>query len=178
MSEQWRPIIGYEGLYEVSDHGRVKSLTRFDSIGRRVIERIRILNKDGGGYYQVNLSKDGAHKNVQVHAEMAKAFLGSRPDGHEARHLDGDKTNNTISNIKWGTKSENTLDQVLHGTHHCARRVKCPRGHKLEPPNLATQSGRRCRSCQRAQDKVRHAALDKSLIQEIADTFYKELMIE
>jgi len=105
--EKWRPIPGYEGRYEVSNFGRVKSLKgthKFLKPGLR------------NGYPSVLLCVGGEKKNRTVHSLVCEAFYGPRPEMHEVMHLDGDKANNRLSNLSYGTSSENQRMRVDHGT--------------------------------------------------------------
>jgi len=118
MQEEWRPVKGYEGLYEVSNKGRVKSLERYAMVrgGIRVV-RERIL-KCGirSGYYYVSFSKNSKLKSRDVHELVCKAFLGERPKGHDVCHRDGVKTNNCLENLRYDSKSNNVQDMKLNGT--------------------------------------------------------------
>ena len=108
--EEWRDIKGLEGEYQVSNHGRIKSLhrTMMRSNGRRQEFRERILKSpcDENGYPQVR----AGGTTRKVHRIVALTFLGDRPKGAVIRHLDGNPLNNHISNLKYGTESENVLD--------------------------------------------------------------------
>lgn len=144
--EQWRPVVGYEGLYEVSDLGRVRSLPRYGTIGK--------LLKPGtakrGGYLYVNLCRDGRPLNRTIHVLVAEAFLGPRPEGFDVRHLDGNRLNCARANLAYGTRSENNLDAVRHGTHNKASKTCCPKGHPYDKANTRVYAGRRfCRTCDR-----------------------------
>ena len=72
--------------------------------------------KDKNGYHKVALSNSGKEQQVPVHSLVLLAFVGPRPDGMVCRHLDGNKHNNHISNLSWGTAQQNSDDMVLHGT--------------------------------------------------------------
>lgn len=102
---------GYEDYYEVSDHGRVRSLPRWNTVGR-----VLKLGLHPGGYHGVVFSVAGIRKSILVHKLVLEAFVEPCPEGHEARHLDGDPTNNRLDNLAWGTPSENERDKLRHGT--------------------------------------------------------------
>lgn len=154
MDERWLPIPGYEGRYDVSDQGRVRSL----AWGK---ERILKTCMDHKGYLQVGLSGGGPLARVpRVHRLVLLAFVGPRPDGMECRHIDGDHQNNILGNLRWGTHSENEFDRVKHGTHHNARKTHCANGHPFDDVTTFTRTngGRGCRVCQKARDHARNAA--------------------
>lgn len=98
--EQWKEISGYEGLYEVSDMGNVRSL----KFGK---EKILKPWKSGMGYLKVDLCKDGQCKSITVHRLIAEAFIPN-PQGLETvNHKDEDKTNNVASNLEWMSQKDN-----------------------------------------------------------------------
>ena len=105
----FKDIPGFEGLYQASDCGQVKSLERLDKLGRFVKEKILKLFKNRNGYYYLHLIKDGNKKSMRVHVLVAMAFLGHIPDGHTIvpDHKDTDKSNNNLSNIELITQREN-----------------------------------------------------------------------
>ena len=98
--ETWKPIEGYEGLYEVSDLGRVKSL----KFGQ---EKILKQQKDGWGYLQVNLCKDGHTKTLRVHRLVAEAFIQNPNNLETINHKDEVKTNNAATNLEWMSVKDN-----------------------------------------------------------------------
>lgn len=113
--EQWRPVVGYEGIYEVSDHGRVRSLDRFNHIGRRYRGRVLRPSTDRGGYQRVVLSQNGNCKTAKIHSLVLEAFVGPRPDGLHVCHGDSNPANNHLSNLRYATQSENQgRDANLH----------------------------------------------------------------
>jgi hypothetical protein len=102
MNEVWEDIIGYEGFYQVSDLGRVKSL-RFNK------EIILKFGVDWSGYLLVNLFKNGIPKNMKAHRLVALTFIPNPENKLEVNHKDGIKTNNNIENLEWSTRAENCL---------------------------------------------------------------------
>jgi hypothetical protein len=119
--EQWLPVRGWEGLYEVSDQGQVRSLDRWvvKRNGQRqvIAGRIKSLPKLKLGYPVVHLAKDGQTTTRTVHTVVLNTFVGPRPAGHVACHNDGDPSNNRLANLRWDTQSNNLLDAIRHGTH-------------------------------------------------------------
>ena len=160
MAEQWKPVVGYEGLYEVSDHGRVRSIERTvefkDGRKPRTFPSVELRsNPQPSGHLYVNLSKSGKALTLRVHRLVLMAH-GRMPEGDEVcRHLDGNPANNHVSNLAWGTVSENRYDTVAHGRHYLAIRESCPRGHSLAEPNLVAyelrQGHRKCKACHRGR---------------------------
>lgn len=159
MAETWLPVVGYEGFYEVSDMGRVRGVDRLtrDSRGwtRAIKGRIRIPCAQKSGHLGVSLSKDGDTRVERVHRLVLTSHLRPPMAGEVCRHLDGDPANNHIGNLAWGSVQENTRDTVRHGHHHLTLRRECPRGHKLEAPNLVAfelkHGHRKCRACHRGR---------------------------
>lgn len=119
--EKWRAIVGYEGFYEISDLGNVRSIDRTVACGSQILclkgkLLSRAINKQNG-YYIVTLYRLGKGKSFSVHALVLEAFVGSRPSAaHDACHNDGNRLNSALSNLRWGTKKENRDDSRRHGT--------------------------------------------------------------
>ena len=122
MIEIWKPIENYETFYEVSNLGRIRSVSRHvtDKLGRTRFLEGRIIKPggvvEGRKYLMVCLCKNGKMSSVTVHTAVAKAHVPGRKPGLEVRHLDGDASNNWATNLAWGTKKQNMKDKVLHGT--------------------------------------------------------------
>jgi hypothetical protein len=165
-TEEWRPVVGYEGLYEVSSEGRVRSLDRITGGKRRRRIRGQMLTPTphpDGRRVAVSLCKDGIQRAPAVHRLVAAAFLGPRPVGLDICHGDGNGFNNAVANLRYDTRSANLLDSVRHGTHPWARRTHCKNGHEFTPENTAARNGsdgtgRRCIACRRAVQSRRAAS--------------------
>jgi hypothetical protein len=131
MTENWKDITGYEGLYQVSDLGRVKSLARQSNFAtrwgtqthRKVPERV-LAHGTCRDYLIVNLSKEGETKMHRVSRLVAQAFLPNQKQ--TVNHKDGVKTNNAVSNLEWATPSENLLHAVRIRLHSQATVVVDP----------------------------------------------------
>jgi hypothetical protein len=181
--ERWVQVNGWS-QYEVSDQGNVRSLTRtttFSDGRHRTFQGQTLKQQPWSGnypYWQVHFTQEGRRKTFFVHDLVVTAFYGPRPLGKECRHHDGVGTNNCATNLSWGTRSENMQDEVRHGTHTNAKKLKCKWGHRLITPNLRNMSHRSCRACARARSKVWYAVqhgivLDKQVI---ADQEYERIM--
>jgi hypothetical protein len=118
-AEEWRDIPGYEGLYQVSSLGRVKSLERVVNHRRhgtqRVSEKILKATQNSTGRLTVPLYRGAMRTSGLVHRLVAITFLGDSPKGMEACHNDGNHLNNHVDNLRWGTRSDNMRDKVEHG---------------------------------------------------------------
>lgn len=131
MSEQWRAIPGFEGSYEVSDRGRVRSLDRV--ICRRLISGrehpkrvsgrlLKLWANRNDRYLRAALWCENAPLVTTVHALVAAAFLGPRPAGADVCHLNGDERDNRPDNLRYDTRSGNHADKRLHGTQPTGER--------------------------------------------------------
>lgn len=141
----WLPVVGYEGLYQVSDDGSLNTKSRRGEWIPRAI------CTDKNGYRRVTLSLDGKKYCRLVHHLVLEAFVGPRPEGHECRHLNGNPGDNRLENLQWGTSTENSFDVVRHGNHPSAVKTHCKRGHEFTPENTMPNGpgGRGCRTCNR-----------------------------
>lgn len=142
--ERWKPIVETNGLYEVSDRGRIWSKPRPSSAGG-----IKKLSTLSSGHLSVSFCVSGRQWSRLVHRLVAEAFLGPSPEGREVCHADGDPTNNDARNLRYDTRSANVLDQVIHGVHNNASKTHCQNGHEFTAENTLRRSGgaRRCRMC-------------------------------
>lgn len=132
MIEEWKDIKGYEGLYQVSNLGKVMSLERTTLMkdGRKRIEKEKILKpiKDRHGYYKVSLYNSYGKKQIKLHSLVMDAFVGKREKGMVINHIDEDKSNNAKSNLEYVTQKEN----INHGTGNERRRTSQPHAIKLK----------------------------------------------
>lgn len=165
MSEIWKDI--GDG-YEVSSLGRVKGPRKisYGSIGSR-------------GYLQVCIKR----KTKNVHVLVAEAFLGDRPEGHHVCHTDGNKRNNSLSNLRYGTPQENWEDfrNNPQNTTHAIARKTCPLGHDLIGDNLMISQMKRgwrsCLACSRAAAYLKNGKYKDLYNQvDLANKYYEEII--
>lgn len=155
--EHWLPVADFEGLYEVSSRGRVRSMDRIVPHGNHTSTlRGKILAQSVGdyGYHRVSLYQDSKHTLRSVHILVAEAFIGPRPEGMEVRHGPKGKLDNTPANLSYGTPLENTWDKIRDGA--------LAQGTRLPQAKLTEDAVRECRA--------RHAA-DSVSIRLLADEF-------
>ena len=163
MTERWKPVVGFEELYEVSDQGRVRSVDRpvTDTLGRKGVRPGLELKPWAirSGHLQVGLYRKGQVSMRLVHRLVLEAFRGTCPPGHQAGHWDDDPSNNRLSNLRWDTPSANSLDSVRNGNHIHARKTHCPKGHEFDAENtyVHPDGSRKCRECRRAQNRAYYA---------------------
>jgi hypothetical protein len=117
QDEEWRPVVGFEGRYEVSDQGRVRS------IAGQYAGRIVTPGPHKGGYGLLQLYRDGKRTVATVHAVVAAAFIGPRPQGMNVCHNDGTPQNNVVSNLRYDSQGSNNRDKIRHGTALRGERV-------------------------------------------------------
>lgn len=118
--EQWKDVVGYEGSYEVSDLGRVRSVQRlvvFSDGRRRRYEPIVLRTyTDDYGYPKVTLKRSSVGLRVHVHVLVAAAFVGPRPEGYQVLHNNGNGKDCRAANLRYGTSLDNHADALKHGT--------------------------------------------------------------
>lgn len=162
-NEEWRPIVGYEGLYEVSNRGGIRSLDRVvphSSSGFLTLkgQKMKPMVNDKNGYPYVTLTSNAKQTRYTIHRLVAKAFLPN-PENHPVvRHLDDVPSHNYVSNLAWGTFTDNGIDARENGRNQNTNKTHCHRGHPLESPNLVTSvlPYRSCRACSRERAKARN----------------------
>lgn len=160
--ETWRAVEGYEGIYEVSDLGNVRSLDRLiEYSDGRVRNQPGVVLKQATNstskYKSVTLWKDNQDVHVLVHRLVLTTFVGPCPEGMECCHNNGVHGDNRLQNLRWDTHSENQKDLVRSGKHVHARKTHCPAGHSYDETNTALNRGaRQCRECKRAYGRKQY----------------------
>jgi hypothetical protein len=121
--EAWKAIPGYEGRYEASCQGRIRSLVHNKNQCRNVLRKTPLIlkqqrKKDIYEYYYVSLPfvQEGPKRHHYVHNLVLAAFVGPRPEGHEGCHRNGKSWDNRLENLRWATPKENSADKAKHGT--------------------------------------------------------------
>jgi hypothetical protein len=122
--EIWKDALGWEGLYEVSSMGNIRSIARMNPVNK-VLLGGKTLKKILGsrGYYVVNLTAKNRRNQYFVHKLVLEAFVGKAPANMEACHNDGDRLNCSLSNLRWDTRSNNHKDKIKHGTHQIGEKA-------------------------------------------------------
>lgn len=119
IQEIWKDIKGYEGLYQVSNLGRTKSFPRLSWNGKKYIKREEMISKiyNRNKYTQVSLRKDGNIKQISVHRLVALYFIPNPDDKPMVDHIDGNKSNNRVDNLRWVTNQENVKNETTLKKH-------------------------------------------------------------
>lgn len=167
-TEEWRPVVGWEGLYEVSSEGRVRSLDRDTPNARtggtsRIKGRVLVGRINRGGYRQFTFCVKQQNTTVRAHQMVARAFIPN-PDNYPlVLHGPGGKLDNSVGNLRWGTQSDNMLDKRRDGTDHKLNKTHCPQGHEYTVENTRMDAGaRKCRECIRVRSRERYWNLRNS----------------
>lgn len=148
--EIWSPVVGFEGCYEVSSHGRVRSIDRRDRAGRLRSGRVLVQRPDKDGYFYCRLTVDTKIHYCRVHRMVLRAFKGSRPKGMEACHNNGNVGDNRAENLRWDTHKANMFDRQTHGT--------AARGEKNGSARLCAMKVRKIRELRAAGSTQRQIA--------------------
>lgn len=160
MTENWLPVAGYEGLYSVSDQGRVRSEPRIISNGWRGTRHWegRILSTNCPAlrgrqrrYPSVTLYRNNVGHKFRVQYLVTEAFIGPRPPDLEVLHYDDDPNNNRLSNLRYGTHAENKADEVRNTATCRSGRHKWNDENTYIRPDKGT---RQCRACQRERKAI------------------------
>lgn len=158
LDERWLPVVGWEGIYEVSDLGRVKRTKRARGTRPGILKG----GMDRYGYPVVALSSpDRPYRYVKIHRLVGDAFLGLLPEGMETRHLNGNPADPRLVNLAYGTHAENMRDMDAHGTSRRYQISDCPQGHPYDRANtyIDHRGARNCRRCLAARKRARERAV-------------------
>ena len=141
--EIWRNIPEWEGMYQVSNKGQVRSLDKkhLGRFGKPVLRKGRILKPlaKGGRYLAVTLADGGKRKQCFIHDLVLRAFAGAKPKGLQVCHVNDDKNDNRLENLRYGTPKENTADAIRNG-------VK-PKGENRGVARLSNDDVLKIRNC-------------------------------
>lgn len=156
--EEWRPIPGFEGTYDVSNRGRMRRAFTGTARGARPGHVLSpTVNGGKGGHLWIALYVQGKRSKVYVHRAVAAAFL-PKAEGNVVRHLDDDPTNNDVDNLAWGTQADNIHDMLRAGRARgrYSGVTHCIRGHAFDKPNtrITISGARSCRTCARLLAKI------------------------
>jgi len=126
QKEEWKDIKGFEGLYQVSNLGQIKSLYFTSNKTKKKYRRDKILKqqKDKQGYMTIRLSYFGKDKTYKTHRLVAKTFIPNIENKLEINHIDGNKANNIVSNLEWTTRSENQKHAYKYGLQTQTEKMK------------------------------------------------------
>jgi len=152
-TEAWKPVVGFEGIYDVSDLGNVYSR----------LTGVNLCPGTRGKYLGFSLRRDGRSHSRYIHHLVAEAFIGPRPTNLDTCHENGIRTDNRAMNLRYGTRHSNMRDSLTHGTHQSLGRVTCTKGHAMTPENTyrrkykSADGGQkyrdRCKTCLRVKSR-------------------------
>ena len=170
MEEVWKDIKGYEGLYQVSSYGRVKTLARLviDSIGRETIRKEKVLStrpSSQTGYPTINLFKDGKRTTVNVHRLVAEAFIPNPNNLPCVNHKDESRNNNFVDNLEWCTyRYNNTYGTVCERKNKSLAKFYDSHDEYLSPVDQYSTDGKLIRQFKSIRDAERSIGIEGSTI--------------
>ncbi len=161
--ERWLPVPGYEGLYEASDLGRVRSIAHSTRAGMRGGQILKP-QINGRGYHHVGLRGNGKKTTLRLHRLVLAVFAGPCPPGQVARHGPGGKLDNRLTNLSYGTQRENIRDKIRDGTAQVGERNPAA---KLKVPDVI-EIRRRVAAGERQADVARSFAVTSYAVWRLA----------
>lgn len=172
MQEIWKDIEDYEGLYQVSNLGRVKSLERYQqnhSKFQKIEEKMKSIHTKSNGYQFVQLYKDNRMKNIYVHKLVAQAFIPNIDNKPEVNHIDGNKLNNSVKNLEWVTSNENNKHKWSTGLQRFSEKQskitkENNQKYKSRPIKQLDLQGNYIRTWGNAHEASRQLGIDRSCI--------------
>ena len=160
-TDEWRDIVGYEGLYQISKQGQVKRLERAATDGRLIREKILNRRISPSGYYRVNMRKNGGRKCHLVHRLVPEAFIPNPGTKPFINHIDGDKLNSVVENLEWVTPKENVDHAISVGLMK-----------EIPPCSLQGESNPRHKITRKMAEKIRELyASGNYTLKQIADMY-------
>lgn len=157
---EWRAAVGFEGRYEVSSEGHIRTLTTYRPHQSRIVLKPRRHEK---GYLYVSLrDTGGTSRQLAVHRVVLDAFVGPRPAGKQAAHWNGDPSDNRIANLRWASSAENHADRKRHG--------RVPSGERNAASRLDTAAAKtikKLRGLVSAYEVAHLACVDRSTVERI-----------
>lgn len=167
-NETWLPVPGFEGYYEVSDLGRVRSLDRVvPRPGSDMRIKGKILKPEyrrNTGYLMIKLVNGDRVKKYYMHRLVLTVFRGEPEPGQEGCHANDIRTDNRLCNLRWDTHLANVGDAMDRGRHRCIGsynrdKTHCDRGHPFDEKNtIIRPTGRSCRTCRLLKERERYHA--------------------
>lgn len=160
--DEWVPVPGWEGFYEITRSGRVRSLDRmvYSTMGRSHLKKGHELKSRSDKTRYVNyMLNDGERKTMKnLHRLLAETFIPNPDNLPEVRHLNDDPRDNRLENLAWGTHYDNMQDLLGNKGHHNSNKTHCKRGHEFTEENtyFAPNEGRVCKICRDARVKGHH----------------------
>lgn len=150
--ESWGDVTLYGDKYEVSTMGNVRN-----KITQRMLKHT-VHHKTN--HRLVSLTHKGETKKLRVHRLVAATHIPNPNKEEFVLHWDDDPTNNTVDNLRWGSRSDNNYDRVRNGSHHNTNKTHCPSGHEYTEDNVYVYSNRRsCKACAVSRSKNRYRRL-------------------
>lgn len=180
MKEEWRTILGYEGLYSVSNLGAVRSeprvIVKLNNVSQPLKGKPLNPGRDSSGYLLVGLHKGGTRKYYRIHRLVAEAFIDNPDEYDFVLHGENGIEDNSVNNLYWGDRVRNELDKRRDGTQRNLNKTECPRGHRYDGSNIywsgRNKEYRTCWACKRAARYLDNNPSCTDTLKELSDKYY------